>query len=83
MSLYNCRKLLSSEELINTLEQLTQLQHLDLSKDDPEEPIRLVSFLDWTVPLVDEDFLEQLLSSLPKLTSLDLSGEAETMFALA
>ena len=77
MSLYNCRKLLSSDEVLETLVKLTQLQHLDLSKDDPDEFMRLGTFFEWTDPLIDEDYLEHLLSSLPNLTSLDLSGEIE------
>lgn len=58
---------------IDTIEKLTQLKHLDLSEDESDEPVRIGS--PWQFPLVNEDTLEQLLASLPNLTSLDLSGE--------
>lgn len=79
LSLYNCRKLIA-DEMLETLQKLTQLQHLDLSKDDPDEPMWFHSFLEATVLLVDEQFLEKLLPSLPNLTSLDLSGNARFKF---
>lgn len=75
MSLYNCRGLFFSLNLIETLEELTQLQHLDLSRGDPDEPIRMQSFLECAQILADKAFLERLLPSLPDLTRLDLSGE--------
>lgn len=76
LSLYNCRELfISYKKLIETLEELTQLQHLDLSKDDPEEPIGMHSFLQCAQILADKSFLERLLPSLPNLTWLDLSGD--------
>ena len=75
LSLYNCRGLFFSLNLIETLEELTQLQHLDLSRGDPDEPIRMQSFLECTQIVADKDFLERLLPSLPALTWLDLSGE--------
>ena len=74
LSLYNCRKLVSSGETIESLKKLTQLQHLDLSTDDLDEPTRFGSFLAWSMPLVNEEVLEELLSCLPNLTSLDISG---------
>ncbi|KAJ7372332.1 Protein zer-1 [Desmophyllum pertusum] len=82
LSIYNCRELFWSENpfLIETLQQLTQLQHLDLSKDDPEENMGLPAFLDCSQILVDKDFLERLLPSLPNLTWLDLSGNAKFSF---
>ena len=63
----------TSEESICTLQQLKQLQHLDLSEDDPDDPFRFG--LLWDLPLVNAQVLEQLLSSLPNIKSLDLSGE--------
>ena len=61
--------------MLVTLQQLTQLQHLDLSRDDPDEPVWFQSFLESMVVLVDEEFLEELLPCLPNLTSLDISGQ--------
>ena len=56
--------------MLVTLQQLMQLQHLDLSRDDPDESMWFQYFL-----LVDEEFLEELLPCLPNLTSLDISGQ--------
>ena len=53
-----------------------QLQHLDLSRDDPDESVRFQSFMESMVVLVDEEFLEELLPYLPNLTSLDISGQS-------
>ena len=75
MSLYNCRGLFLSLNLVETLVELTQLQHLDLSRGDPDEPIRMQSYLKGTHIMADKDFLEKLLPCLPALTWLDLSGE--------
>ena len=61
--------------MLVTLQQLMQLQHLDLSKDDRDESLWFQSFLESMVVLVDEEFLEELLPSLPNLTSLDISGQ--------
>ena len=61
--------------MLVTLQQLMQLQHLDLSRDDPDESVRFQSFLESMVVLVDEEFLEELLPCLPNLTSLDISGQ--------
>lgn len=73
LSLYNCKTVFLSLDPIDTIEKLTQLKHLDLSEDESDEPVRIGS--PWQFPLVNEDTLEQLLASLPNLTSLDLSGE--------
>lgn len=78
LSLYNCKKVFTSEESICTLQQLKQLQHLDLSEDDPDDPFRFG--LLWDLPLVNAQVLEQLLSSLPNIKSLDLSGNAKFKF---
>ena len=61
--------------MLVTLQQLMQLQHLDLSKDDRDEPVWFQSFLESMVVLVDEEVLEELLPCLPNLTSLDISGQ--------
>lgn len=74
MSLYNCRKLEAGEILV-TLQQLMHLQHLDLSRDDPDESVWFQSFLEALAVLVDEEFLQELLPCLPNLTSLDISGQ--------
>ena len=76
MSLYDCKGLFFNPNLIETLVELTQLQHLDLSRGDPDEPIRMQSFLECTQIMADKRFLERLLPSLPALIWLDLSGEA-------
>ena len=60
--------------LLETLEKLTKLQHLDLSKYDPDETMGMQSFLDYSEVLADKEFLERLLPSLPNLNWLDLSG---------
>ena len=51
------------------------LQHLDLSRDDPDESVWFQSFLEAIAVLVDEEFLQELLPCLPNLTSLDISGK--------
>ena len=61
--------------MLVTLQQLMQLQHLDLSRDDRDESVWFQSFLESMVVLVDEEFLEELLPCLPNLTSLDISGK--------
>ena len=61
--------------MLVTLQQLMQLQHLDLSRDDPDESVWFQSFMESMVVLVDEEFLEDLLPCLPNLTSLDISGQ--------
>ena len=61
--------------MLVTLQQLMQLQHLDLSKDDRDESVWFQSFLESMVVLVDKEFLEELLPCLPNLTSLDISGQ--------
>ena len=61
--------------MLVTLQQLMQLQHLDLSRDDPDESVRFQSFMESMVVL-DEEFLEELLPYLPNLTSLDISGQS-------
>ena len=61
--------------MLVTLQQLMQLQHLDLSRDDRDESVWFQSFMESMVVLVDEEFLEELLPYLPNLTSLDISGQ--------
>ena len=61
--------------MLVTLQQLMQLQHLDLSRDDRDESVWFQSFMESMVVLVDEEFLEELLPCLPNLTSLDISGQ--------
>lgn len=64
----------SSVGSVSTLQELKHLQHLDLSMDDPYEPQGFS--LAWPRrPLVTAGVLEQLLSSLPSLRSLDVSSE--------
>ncbi|CAH3037645.1 unnamed protein product [Pocillopora meandrina] len=78
LSLYNCRKLFSSNQmLLESLKNLTQLQHLDLSKHDPDEVVEMDRFLSCSAVLVNRQFLERLLPSLPNLDWLDLSGNAK------
>ncbi|XP_022789146.1 protein zer-1 homolog isoform X2 [Stylophora pistillata] len=78
LSLYNCRKLFSSNQtLLESLGNLTKLQHLDLSKHDPDEIVEMEGFLNCSAVLVNRQFLERLLPSLPNLDWLDLSGNAK------
>lgn len=60
--------------LLESLKNLTQLQHLDLSKHDPDEVVEMDRFLSCSAVLVNRQFLERLLPSLPNLDWLDLSG---------
>ena len=53
---------------LRTLEKLRALQFLDLSKDRHEQEI------DFLPPVVDATVLH-VLSTLPRLTSLDISGK--------
>ena len=70
LSLYNCTALFTSAAIGNTLEQLTQLQHLDLSKERGDF---FEGFFETVVSVVDGQVLDKL-ATLPHLTSLDLSG---------
>lgn len=64
----------SSVGSVSTLQELKHLQHLDLSMDDPDDPQRF-SLVQARKPLVTAGVLEQLLSFLPSLRSLDVSSE--------
>lgn len=76
LSLYNCEKVFSSVGSVSTLQELKHLQHLDLSMDDPDDPQRF-SLVQARKPLVTAGVLEQLLSFLPSLRSLDVSSNAK------
>lgn len=64
----------SSVGSVSTLQELKHLQHLDLSMDDPDDAQRF-SLVRPEKALVNAGVLEQLLSFLPSLRSLDVSGE--------
>ncbi|KAK2565933.1 Protein zer-1-like protein [Acropora cervicornis] len=76
LSLYNCEKVFSSVGSVSTLQELKHLQYLDLSMDDPDDPQRF-SLVQPRKPLVTAGVLEQLLSFLPSLRSLDVSSNAK------
>jgi len=66
--MYNCTGLQSFEEPLQTIGQLTLLQHLDLSKDRKEYD------MDMEPPYIDGNMLRSL-SLLPNLKLLDISGK--------
>ena len=66
--MYNCSTLQDFKDPLQSIGQLTLLQHLDLSKDRKEYD------MDMEPPYIDGNMFQSL-SLLPNLMFLDISGK--------